>query len=141
MNYLVNKKGVVGQYKGCEVYVLHYRDLTLERTRGHIDTIYAVTNFLDDKNKAALVLNGDWIGTMTDAGQIDIFKHIKNFNFWKKKTEKFVEEKRVEDKDISIPAPVSVKEVVYETTVVDNFFKGLKDFWKELDKNLMEGRV
>ena len=138
MNYLVNKKGVVGVYKGCEVYVLHYRDLTLERTRGHMGTIYAVTNFLDDKNKAALVLNGDWIGTMTDAGQIDIFKHIKNFNFWKKNTtEKLVEEKKVED----IPASVSVKEVVYETTIVDNFFKGLKDFWKELDKSLMEGKV
>lgn len=137
MNYLMNKKGVVGQYKGCEVYVLHYRDLTLERTKGHIDTIYAVTNFLDDKNKAALVLNGDWIGTMTDAGQIDIFKGIKNFNFWKKKTEKPM----VEDTSVPIPASVSVKEVVYETTVVDNFFKGLKDFWKELDKNLMEDRV
>lgn len=137
-NYL-DEIGVVGKYKGCEVYVLPYRDLTLERTRGNTDTIYAVINFLDDKNKAALVLNGDWIGTMTYAGQIDIFKHIKNFNFWKKKTEKPVEEKKVED--IPIPAPVSVKEVVYETTVVDNFFKGLKDFWKELDKNLMEGRV
>lgn len=139
MGYLSNY-GEVGQYRGFDIFVINHTKLTKERSKEHQGTIYAVINQVGDKT-ANLVLDGNWIGTMTDAGQINMFKAFRWYRFYNEEKEKKKESVKEEEprmRSEEITPEALAPNVAYETIVVDNFFKGLKDLWKEMDKGFKE---
>lgn len=139
MGYLSNY-GEVGQYRGFDIFVINYTKLTKERSKEHQGIIYAVINQVGDKT-ADLVLDGNWIGTMTDAGQINMFKAFRWYRFYtgeKEKKKESVKEEEPRTRSEEITPEALASNVTYETMVVDNFFKGLKDLWKEMDKGFKE---
>ena len=124
------ENGLVGKYRGYNVYMTWYEEFQ----RGEDGVIYAV-KYHNNKKDFDLVLNGKKIGTMNSAGQVNIYSVSRQmpFKYWE------APKKEKEEKKIEIPlyhTEVRVSEPEYDTTVVDNFFKGLKELWKEIDESL-----
>lgn len=123
--------GLVGKYRGYNVYMTWYEEFQ----RGENGILYAV-KYRNNKKDFDLVLDGKKIGTMNSAGQVNIYSVNRQvpFKYWETPKKKNVEEKKIE-----IPiyhTEVRVSEPEYDTGVVDNFFKGLKQLWKEIDESL-----
>jgi hypothetical protein len=122
--------GLVGKYRGYNVYMTWYEEFQ----RGEDGVIYAV-KYHNNKKDFDLVLDGKKIGSMSSAGQVNIYSVNRQVPF------KYYEapKKKVEEKKIETPIShmeVRVSEPEYDTTVVDNFFKGLEQLWKEIDESL-----
>lgn len=127
MGYM-DKNGLVGKYKGKDVYIVDYNDLEPEWKHDK-DTIYAVRtnrhNYLD------LVLDGILIGQMSDGGGITSFSVNTGYPWPKSKVE-YKSEPAIEPKPDVLALDVSDGYAQY-SRVVDNFFKGLDKLWQELE--------
>lgn len=122
--------GLVGKYRGYDVYMTWYEEFQ----RGEDGVIYAV-KYHNNKKDFDLVLDGKKIGSMSSAGQVNIYSVSCQMPF------KYYEapKKKAEEKKIETPISrmeVRVSEPEYDTRVVDNFFKGLEQLWKEIDESL-----
>lgn len=124
--------GLVGKYRGYDVHVQWYEEFQ----GGKSGIIYAV-KYHNNKKDFDLVLDGKKIGTMNGTGQVNIYSVSRQvpFKYYEAPKKKAVEEK----KKVEVPiyhTEVRVSEPEYDTGVVDNFFKGLKELWKEIDESL-----
>lgn len=121
--------GLIGSYKGHQVWIVDYKDFCKEDTINS-DTIWAIKVGPDQVMK--LVFRGSQIGLMSHSGEVSLFHKEKPFNFYHREEKKFKE----------TPVAVEVEEVPLEinysdyTQPVDMFFKNLKEWWKDLDKDL-----
>ena len=73
-----DRNGIVGKYKGCNVYVIDYEDLTPAEPKDN--TIYAV-RFKGDKILTLLQKNKK-IGYMNDAGEVNLTDTVMPFDFY-----------------------------------------------------------
>lgn len=123
--------GFVGKYRGYNVYMTWYEEFQ----RGENGILYAV-KYSNNKKDFDLVLDGKKIGTMNITGQVNIYPVNRQvpFKYWEAPKKK-VEEKKTEILPRNMEVRVSEPEY-YDTGVVDNFFKGLKQLWKEIDESL-----
>lgn len=129
-----DKNGVVGKYKGHDVYVVNYPNLEPE-WKYDKNTIYAV-KCLNNKNME-LVLEGKFIGEMTDGGNVTLFEGSRNYR-WPKEEKKVSKPQPVIEREIPEPMPtVEALNVEFGygaySKVVDDFFKGLDKLWAELE--------
>lgn len=139
-----DKNGIVGQYRGENVFVIGYKDL--KPPAPNDTTIYAVR--IDDghqKDWLDLVQGGKYIGTMTDSGRVEIYdaSRRREYKFYTK--EKQLSKPVI--KRTPEPAPEPIKDVnalvlnteygygVY-SKIVDDFFHGLDKLWEEIDEGL-----
>lgn len=124
-----DKNGVVGKYRGHNVYVTKYVDLKPE-WKYDKDTIYAVV--CNNNKDLELVLEGKLIGEMTDGGNVTLFDGSRNYRWPQEK--KVSKPQPVLDKEIPEPEELNV-EFGYGaySKVVDDFFKGLDKLWAELE--------
>lgn len=123
-----DRNGIVGQYRGADVYVIAYEDFTESMTKTVVDTIFAVR---DRGQSLTLVQDGKIIGNLWDDGRIDTARSLLPFNFYKKKNKK-VEKK---EEPVELPKAVVDDYSIY-SSVVDNFFAGLNKLWEEIDAGL-----
>lgn len=124
--------GFVGKYRGYNVYMTWYEEFQ----RGENGILYAV-KYRNNKKDFDLVLDGKKIGTMNITGQVNIYPVNRQvpFKYYEAPKKKNVEEKKIENLPRNMEVRVSEPEY-YDTRVVDNFFKGLKELWKEIDESL-----
>jgi hypothetical protein len=138
-----DQHGVVGQYRGENVFVVGYKDLKPSAPNDH--TIYAVR--IDDghqKDWLDLVQGGKFIGTMTDSGHVEIYDASRRrpYKFYTKEKQpsKPVPEYTIEK--VAEPEPIKdVSTLVLNTEygygvyskIVDDFFHGLDKLWDELE--------
>lgn len=130
------QRGVVGQYRGNNVSVIAYKDLTESMTKT-TDTIFAVV--CNNNDKLELVQRGMYIGTMTDGGKVEIFDNGRRRAYNCHKEQKPIQkvetpEWTVKEKEVDLSQALNV-EFGYGaySKVVDNFFKGLDQLWAEID--------
>jgi hypothetical protein len=120
MNYNY-EDGIIGTYKNVPVKTIEYVFFTKEEAEDK-SVIFAVKN-TDSSGDLALIYQGYIIGYMTYDGRIKIDPHNRAFKFYKPKKEEVKEEYE----------PAEVKDYSAYTTVVDNFFEGLNELWKEME--------
>lgn len=116
-----DRNGIVGQYRGADVYVIAYEDFTESMTKTVVDTIFAVR---DRGQSLTLVQDGKIIGNLWDDGRIETVRNPLRFNFYEKKEE-----------PVELPKAVVDDYSIY-SSVVDNFFAGLNKLWEEIDAGL-----
>ena len=134
MNYY-SQLGVVGSYKGYDVEIINYKDFTSDTAI--MERVYAVKN-VPGKHKMQLVLNGRLVGEMDGYGNINgcdpghtyyiFYEEEKKKPVEKKKKVKVKEEVRIETPE--------VQDYSYYSKTVDDFFNNLKDWWKDLEKEV-----
>ena len=121
--------GLIGSYKGHQVWITDYRSFCKEDTINS-DNIWAIKVGPDQAMK--LVFRGVQIGIMSHSGEVSLFHKEKPFNFYRKPKETpTVVKTEVEVEEV----PLEINYSDY-TQPVDMFFKNLKDWWKDLDKDL-----
>lgn len=120
MNYNY-EDGIIGTYKNVPVKTIEYVLFRKEQADDRF-VIYAVKN-RDMYGKLTLVYQGYIIGSMTYNGEIKIDPRNIAFKFYEPKKEEVKEEYE----------PAEVKDYSAYTTVVDNFFEGLNELWKEME--------
>ena len=126
MNYY-NQLGVVGSYKGYDVEVINYKDFTSDVAM--MERVYAVKN-VPGRCKMQLVFNGRVVGEMNGYGDIRGCDPGNTYYiFYKKKP---VEKKKEE---VKIETP-EVQDYSYYSKTVDDFFGNLKDWWRDLEKEV-----
>ena len=137
-----DQNGIVGQYRGENVFVVGYKDLKPPAPNDH--TIYAVR--IDDdhqKDRLDLVQGGKLIGTMTDNGHVEIYDASRRrpYKFYTKEKKKKQPSKQVSEYKVD-PQPIKdVSALVLNTEygygvyskIVDDFFNGLDKLWNELE--------
>lgn len=129
-----NKSGYVGDYKGKEVYVINREDYTKGKVNNE-SIIYAIRQ--EDGIKLDLVFKGYRIGLMWDNGNVLtvektpwVFKKASK----SKSKSKVKTENKVKKEDIDIDNyDFSIDFSEYET-VVNDVFKNLETWWKDLEK-------
>lgn len=114
MNYYIANTGYIGDYRGYKVYSVELKDFTKADTLNNPDIIFAVKN---KHFSFLLVRDGYLIGDMKATGEIALYT----------KREKWVfkEEAKVSNE---------VKGYSVYSKTVDDFFAGLNDWWKDLEK-------
>lgn len=139
-----HQNGVVGQYRGTDVYVIAYKDLTETQTKT-TDTIFAVR--CNNNDKLELVQRGRLIGSMTDDGHVELWDNSRRRNYRCYNApgmkEQPVQKTATPEWSVSdapaaeLGAPLNVEfgYGVY-SKVVDNFFKGLDQLWAEIDASI-----
>ena len=125
MNYYY-ETGLIGSYKGRQVWIVDYKDFCKEDTINS-DNIWAIRVGPDQAMK--LVFRGFQIGIMSHSGEVSLFHKEKPFNFYCKEEKKSKETPEVKE----VPLEINYSDY---TQPVDIFFKNLKDWWKDLDKDL-----
>lgn len=123
--------GLVGKFRGYDVNIQWYEEFQ----GGESGIIYAV-KYHNNKKDFDLVLDGKKIGSMSSIGEVKIYPLGRQVPFkYYEAPKKKVEEKKTEILPRDMEVRVSEPEY-YDTEVVDNFFKGLKQLWKEIDESL-----
>ena len=126
MNYR-DQTGKVGTYRGADVFVIDYEELTKNQTENQ-STIFAVR--IKSKTDMDLVQKGKLIGKMTDSGRVELNKIYTNYKFYGPKAEK----KKVEVSPPTTAVELDVSEGYGQySKTVDEFFKGLNKLWDELE--------
>lgn len=118
MNYNY-EDGIIGTYKNISVRTIEYVLFRKEQVDDR-SVIYAVKN-RDMYGNLTLVYQGYIIGSMTYNGEIKI--DPRNIAF------KFYEPKKKEE----VKKPVEIEDYSAYTAVVDKFFEGLNELWKEME--------
>ena len=127
-----DKNGVVGKYRGHDVYVVSYVDLEPEWKYDRT-TIYAVR--CNNNKNLELVLEGKLIGEMTDGGNVSLFEARREYRWPQEK--KVSKPQPVLDREIPTVEELNVEFGYGEySKVVDEFFKGLDKLWDEIDASL-----
>ena len=130
MNYYY-ETGHIGSYKGHEVWITDYKDFCKEDTINN-NTIWAVR--IRPEQDIKLVFRGSQIGTMSHDGEVSLFNRDKPFNFYcKPKETPTVVKTAVEVEAEEVPMEINYSDY---TQPVDTFFKNLKSWWEDLDKEL-----
>lgn len=136
-----DQNGIVGQYRGENVFVVGYKDLKQPAPNDH--TIYAVR--CNNNDKLELVQGGKFIGTMTDSGHVEIYDASRRrpYKFYtKEKQQPSKPVPEYEIKKVADPEPIKdVSTLVLNTEygygvyskIVDDFFHGLDKLWDELE--------
>lgn len=137
-----DQNGIVGQYRGENVFVVGYKDLKQPAPNDH--TIYAVR--CNNNDKLELVQGGKFIGTMTDSGHVEIYdaSRRREYRFYTKEKQSNKPTPEFEIKKVAEPASEPIKNVndlVLNTEygygayskIVDDFFHGLDKLWDELE--------
>ena len=137
-----DKNGIVGQYRGENVFVIGYKDL--KPPAPNDTTIYAVR--IDDghqKDWLDLVQGGKCIGTMTDSGRVEIYdaSRRREYKFYtkEKRPSKPVPEQRLA---AQLQEGPTIRELDVSagygefSRIVDDFFHGLDKLWEEIDEGL-----
>ena len=123
-NY-INENGVIGSYRDIDVYVIDEEDFT-EDKKNEVYRIYAVRK----KNSSIMILvhNGLIIGTMDKRGLVQRTEVQKAYQFKSKKEKPVVKENNPE-------VPAEPEDIIFSnyTKVVDDFFGGLHELWKEME--------
>lgn len=127
-----NKSGYVGDYKGKEVYVINREDYTKDKVNNK-NIIYAIKQ--KDNVELDLVFKGYHIGVMWDDGNIlTLNKTPWVFKEAPKPKSKVKVKTKVKKEDIDIDNyDFSIDFSEYET-VVNDVFKNLETWWKDLEK-------
>lgn len=121
MNYNY-EDGIIGTYKNVPVKTIEYVLFRKEQADDR-SVIYAVKN-RDMYGNLTLVYQGYIIGSMTYNGEIKIDPRNIAFKFYESKKK---EEIKKESK------PVEIEDYSTYTAVVDTFFEGLNELWKEME--------
>jgi hypothetical protein len=138
MGYL-NKHGVVGQWKGKDVYVVDFDDLKQEWKFDN-ETIFAVRR--PEKDVLDLVLEGVYIGNLNDAGHVQMCDNYQRKQYkWPEKKKKKVEYTVAAPKEQQQPVEVNIDRLVLDVSggygqyskIVDSFFEGLEKLWQEIE--------
>lgn len=142
-----DQNGVVGQYRGENVFVIGYKDLKPPAAHDH--TIYAVR--IDDdhqKDRLDLVQGRMLIGTMTDSGHVEIYdssrRRLYKFYTKEKQPSKPVPEYEIKKTpEQRLAAQLREEPTIREldvsagygefSRIVDDFFRGLDKLWLELE--------
>lgn len=124
-----DRNGIVGQYRGADVYVIAYEDFTESMTKTVVDTIFAVR---DRGQSLTLVQDGKIIGSLWDDGRIETTRNLLPFRFYEKKKKN---ENKKKEEPVELPKAVVDDYSIY-SNVVDNFFAGLNKLWEEIDAGL-----
>lgn len=138
------QRGVVGQYRGVDVYVVAYKDLSQDMA-DRDDVLWAVV--CNNNDKMELVQKGLFMGTMTDAGKVEIYDASRRRKYRCYNAPGLKEQpiKKVEVPEWSVkeaPAPDLSQALNVEfgygaySKVVDEFFKGLDKLWAEIDAGI-----
>lgn len=140
-----SRHGLVGQYKGLDVFVIDYDNLTPEMETD-FERLYAVK--IKDgstyERQMKLVQRGIIVGTVSDEGTVALYPTAERVKMpWPTpKKAPVIEEKKPEPHyEITTPSPTTLELDVSEgygvySNVVDGFFKGLDKLWEEIDKGL-----
>lgn len=141
------REGKIGYYNGIEVYCINFDRLTKEMSEVNERVYYAVKQ---KKGPNYYIVNqGKLIGELDNEGHISIWPAAKRREFvfkHEKEEEVKVLKKEEEQKswNSSKEYPIEVKEVKdfkEYSKVVDSFFEGLKETWKDFEKELDCGRA
>lgn len=139
-----DQNGVVGQYRGENVFVIGYKDFKQPAPNDH--TIYAVR--CNNNDKLELVQGSKFIGTMTDSGHVEIYdsSRRREYRFYTKEKQpsKPVPEyeiKKTPEQKLAaqLQAEPTIRELDVSagygefSRIVDDFFKGLDKLWDELE--------
>ena len=142
-----DQNGIVGQYRGENVFVVGYKDL--KQPAPHDHTIYAVR--IDDdhqRDRLDLVQGGKLIGTMTDSGHVEIYDASRRrpYKFYTKEKQpsKPVPEYEIKKTpEQRLAAQLREEPTIREldvsagygefSRIVDDFFHGLDKLWDELE--------
>lgn len=125
MNYFT-RDGIVGKYKGIDVWVIDYRSFKKEMDDGA--HLFAV-KVPDDNNSMKLVFDGIVVGRMSSGGNVHDYEVRERMPY------KYFEP--------ALPPHTEDKADVfagygYYSQTVDNFFKGLSKLWEEIDNSFVE---
>ena len=139
-----NMIGLVGKYRGDEVFVIEYENLKRPVPGDH--SIYAVRH--ENNDKLELVQDGKFIGTMTDKGYIDLCdaSRRRDYIFYTKEqrpskpapereVKKTPEQKlaaQLQEEPLIQGLDVSMGYGEF-SRIVDDFFRGLGKLWDELE--------
>ena len=138
-----DQNGIVGQYRGANVFVIGYKDF--KQPASSDTTIYAVrSDAQHQKDKLDLVQGRMLIGTMTDSGHVEIYdaSRRREYKFYtkEKKPSKPVPEYKIEKTPAVQPQEEpTIRELDVSagygqfSRTVDDFFKGLDKLWDELE--------
>ena len=132
-----DKNGVVGKYRGHDVFVVSYVNLEPEWKYDR-STIYAVR--CNNNKNLELVLEGKLIGEMTDGGNVNLFDGSRNYRWPQEKKpatkpQEPVVKQQNEVSELDLNALALNVEFGYGaySKVVDDFFNGLDKLWAELE--------
>lgn len=138
------KEGKIGYYNGIEVYCINFDRLTKEMSEVNEKVYYAVKQ---KKGPNYYIVNqGKLIGELDNEGHISVWPAAKRREFvFKHEKEEEVkilkkEEEQKSNKEYSIEVK-EVKDFKEYSKVVDSFFEGLKETWKDFEKELDCGRA
>ena len=141
------REGKIGYYNGIEVYCINFDRLTKEMSEVNEKVYYAVKQ---RKGLDYYIINqGKLIGELDNEGHISIWPAAKRREFvFKHEKEEEVKVLKKEEKQKSWGEskeyPIEVKEVKdfkEYSKVVDSFFAGLKETWKDFERELDSGRA
>ena len=116
------EEGLIGNYRGHEVYVIGYKDLSYTMSAAAPDRMYAVRT--EEYGKMDVVMGGNLVGGMDDEGHMYMAKKMKPYVFYYK------EESKEEEEEVGDYSRYS--------KVVDQFFEGLEKLWQEIDQSFVE---
>lgn len=125
-NYM---SGMVGQYKGQDVFVIPVRDFSVERSKGDKKTIFAISNNKVGRyNNLTLVSGGMVIGEMSCDGEVFLAEKSRFYGEPEAKPEvKFKSEPEIEIKEEkSEIIGKSVDDYLAGETLVDRFLRGMQ---------------
>ena len=122
MNYFT-RDGIVGKYQGIDVWVVDYRSFKKEMDNG--EYLFAV-KMPGENNYMNLVHKGTIIGYMNSAGSVQTYEEKERTSY------KYFEEPPAEE------CKQRLEGYAEYSQIVDNFFKGLSELWKEIDNSFVE---
>lgn len=121
-NYM---SGMVGQYKGSDVFVIPVKDFSVERSKGDKKTIFAVSNNKGGRyDNLVLVSGGMVIGEMSCDGEVFLAEKSSFYGKPEPKNE-IVEEEVVEEKKPEIEGK-SIDDYLAGETLVDRFLREMQ---------------
>ena len=120
--------GVVGQYKGSDIFVVPEKDFKLGKSKKDRKTWFALAD--RGKEELPLISGGMWIGNMTHVGLVNLFPESR---FWppeEKKIEKVVFPNEMEEPVKAVEVPKSpwvgektIDDYLAGETLADRFLK------------------
>ena len=122
-----DKKGCLGTYKGVDVCSADYVLFTKERSQDNY--IFAVKG-VNRYDPMPLVYKGEIIGWLSDDGDIAVAKRREKYKFYEKPT---YTTKPQESKNEEVKVEMPQIDYTDYTYVVDSFFEGLHELWKEME--------
>ena len=123
-----DKKGCLGTYKGVDVCSIDYVLFTKDRAKE--ECIFAVKG-VNRYDPMPLVYQGEVIGWLSDDGDIAVAKRREKYKFYERKFHKTKPQEETKEVEVKVEMPqIDYTDYTY---VVDSFFEGLHELWKEME--------